>query len=104
MLSFSRSLNRELRSRGIHVLAVCPFWTKTAFFDRAVKRGAEPVVKYYAAMYDPADIARRALRDSARGKKDVSFYGFVARAQALLVKFLPMRWVLSIWQAQQKLK
>lgn len=104
VLSFSRSLNRELRSRGIHVLAVCPFWTKTAFFDRAVKSGAEPVVKYYAAMYNPADIARRALRDSARGKKDVSFYGFVARAQALLVKFLPMRWVLSIWQAQQKLK
>ena len=39
VLSFSRALNRELRSRGIAVMAVCPFWTKTAFFDRAVADG-----------------------------------------------------------------
>ena len=104
VLSYSRSLNRELRSRGIHVLAVCPFWTKTAFFDRAVDASAAPVVKYYAAMYDPADIVRRALRDSARRRRDTSFYGFVARGQALLVKLLPTRWVLDIWQAQQKLR
>ena len=37
VLSFSRALNRELKSRGIGVMAVCPFWTKTAFFDRAIK-------------------------------------------------------------------
>jgi len=103
VLSFSRSLNREVRSRGITVTAVCPFWTKTAFFDRAVKADETPVVKKYAAMYDPADIARRALRDSRRGK-DVSFYGFIARGQALLVKFLPMPMVMNTWQSQQKLK
>lgn len=104
VLSFSRSLNRELRSRGIHVLAVCPFWTKTAFFDRAVKADAVPVVKRYAAMYDPADIAHRALRDSAKRRKDVSTYGFVARGQALLVKLLPMPLVMNVWQMQQELR
>lgn len=104
VLSFSRSLNRELRSRGIHVLAACPFWTKTAFFDRAVKSDAVPVVKRYAAMYDPADIARRVLRDSAKRRKDVSTYGFVARGQALLVKLLPMPLVMNVWQMQQELK
>ena len=103
VLSFSRSLGRELRSRGITVTAVCPFWTKTAFFDRAVKPGETPVVKKYAAMYNPADIARRALRDSRHGK-DVSFFGFVARGQALLVKLLPTPLVMSVWQRQQKLK
>ncbi|MBR3437319.1 MAG: SDR family NAD(P)-dependent oxidoreductase [Lachnospiraceae bacterium] len=30
VLSFSRALNRELKKRGIHVMALCPFWTKTA--------------------------------------------------------------------------
>ena len=37
VLSFSRALNREVKKRGIQVLALCPFWTKTAFFDRAVR-------------------------------------------------------------------
>ena len=45
VLSFSRALNRELRSRGIGVMAVCPFWTKTAFFDRAIREGEQPIVK-----------------------------------------------------------
>ena len=34
VLSFSRSLGKELSKEGIHVLTVCPFWTKTKFFDR----------------------------------------------------------------------
>lgn len=104
VLSFSRSLNRELKNRGIHVLAVCPFWTKTAFFDRAADAHTPPVVKHYAAMYDPEDVARRALRDSAGRRKDVSIYGFVARGQALLVRLLPVRLVMTVWQKQQKLK
>ncbi len=103
VLSFSRSLHREVRGRGITVTAMCPFWTRTAFFDRAVDEKQPPVVKKYAAMYDPADIARRALRDSRRGK-DVSFYGFIARGQNLLVKYLPMKLIMDIWQRQQKLR
>ena len=101
VLSFSRALNRELRSRGISVMAVCPFWTKTAFFDRAVT-GGETVVKKYTAMYDPDDIVRRTWRDAKRGK-DVCKYGFVARAQAALTKLLPHSVVMDVWMRQQKL-
>ena len=102
VVSYSRALNRELRPRGIRVTAVCPFWTKTEFFDRAVKEGAEPVVKKYVAMYRPEDVVARAWRDAKRGK-DVSVYGFIARGQALLVKLLPHALVMDIWQKQQKL-
>ena len=49
VLSFSRALNRELRSRGIRVMALCPFWTRTAFFARATTEGGESVVKKYVA-------------------------------------------------------
>ena len=102
VLYFSRALNSEVKSRGITVTAVCPFWTKTAFFDRAVAT-EEPVVKKYIAMYDPKDIVKRAYRD-AKKSKDVSKYGFKARAQAMLVKILPHSLVMKIWKSQQKLK
>ena len=102
VLSFSRALNRELKSRGIGVMAVCPFWTKTAFFDRAIKSDETPIVKKYAAMYDPDDIVARTWRDAKRGK-DVCKYGFVARVQAGLTKLLPHSVVMDVWMKQQDL-
>lgn len=101
VLSFSRALNRELRRQGVGVMAVCPFWTKTAFFDRAVT-GGEAIVKKYAAMYDPDDIVRRTWRDAKRGR-DVCKYGFVARGQAALTKLLPHSLVMDVWMKQQQL-
>lgn len=102
VLYFSRALNQELLSKKIHVMAVCPFWTKTAFFDRAIKT-EEPVVKKYIAMYEPKDIVKRAFRDLKRGK-DVSKYGFKARVQAGLCKVIPHSIVMKVWKNQQKLK
>lgn len=103
VLSFSRALNRELRNRGVRVMALCPFWTRTAFFDRATVNGGESVVKKYVAMYEPEDMVRRAWRDARRGK-DVSQYGFVARFQAGLTKLLPHSLVMDVWMRQQKLQ
>lgn len=103
VLSFSRALNREVKKDGISVTAVCPFWTKTEFFDRAVRTDEKTVVKKYVAMYNPKDIVKRAYRDAEKGK-DVSKYGFIARAQMLLTKMLPHSQIMSIWQRQQKLK
>ena len=105
VLSFSRALREELKPRKIKVTAVCPFWTKTAFFDRAVTKteaGKEPVVKKYTAMYDPKKVVRRAFSDLKKGK-GVSKYGFVARAQAAACKVLPHSLVMKIWLRQQKL-
>ncbi|MBQ3276551.1 MAG: SDR family NAD(P)-dependent oxidoreductase [Oscillospiraceae bacterium] len=102
VLYYSRALDRELRSRGIRVTAVCPFWTKTEFFDRAVNAEKPPVVKKYIAMYDPDDIVARAWRDVKKGK-DVSRYGFIARGQGALVKLLPHKMVMDAWQRQQEL-
>ena len=103
VLNFTRALGVELKPRGIHVMAVCPFWTKTEFFDRAIKNDADPVVKKYAAMYDPKDIVRRALHDYKRGKS-VSLFGFVTKLQLLGVKIMPVSIVMKIWMSQQKLK
>lgn len=103
VLSYSRALNREMKSRGINVTAVCPFWTKTEFFNRAIAAEKDPVVKKYVAMYEPDQIVTRAWRDMKKGK-DVSMYGFIARAQTLMTKLLPHKIIMSVWQNQQKLK
>ena len=98
VLSFSRALGRELKGRGIRVLAVCPGWVRTEFFDRAV---TDDTITYYNRYYDADQVVRRALRDMRKGK-DVSVCGFPIRAQVLLVKLLPHRLVMAIWCKQQK--
>jgi len=103
VLSFSRALNRELKGRGISVTAVCPFWTKTGFFDRAVVKDKNAVVKKYVAMYETSDVVARAWKD-ARKNREISMYGFIARTQTLLTKLLPHKLIMDIWMGQQKLK
>ena len=99
VLSFSRSLGAELKKRGIRVLAVCPGWVKTEFFDRAVVK--EGVITYFNQFFTSEQIVRRAMRDMKKGK-DVSVCGPKIRAQVLLTKLLHHRAVMRIWMWQQK--
>lgn len=98
VLSLARSLNVELKKRGIRVMAVCPFWTKTEFFDRAV---SDDTVNHYARYSTPEQVVSRAIRDMEKGK-DVSVCGKRNRLQALAVKLLPHRLVMAAWCKQQK--
>ena len=99
VLSYARALNVELRRRGIHVLAICPFWVKTEFFDRAV---SDDTVKKYTRYLTSERVVRTALRDMKRGK-DVSVCGFRNRLQVLAVKLLPHTLIMKIWCNQQSL-
>lgn len=104
VLSFSRALNRELKSRKISVTCLCPYWTKTAFFDRATKTNAkQQVITKYVAMYDPEKLIKRAMKGAMK-RKEVILYGFVSKAQTAMVKILPHKWVMSIWEHQQSFK
>ena len=102
VMRFSRGLNREVRKQGIGVMAMCPFWTKTEFFERAIAKDTDAVVKKYVAMYTAEDQVKRAWRDLKRGK-DLSKFGFVARFQLVLAKLLPHSFVMSYWMNQQSL-
>ena len=103
VLSYGRAFNCELKKqRGARVLCVCPFWTKTAFFDRALSEN--PIVKKYAVMYEPQQIVKRTWKDLKHKNRDVSICGAYTKAQAMLVKLLPHRAVMNIWLKQQKLK
>ena len=102
VLSYGRALDKELRkARGARCLCVCPFWTKTAFFERAVAE--KQVVKKYAVMYKPEQIVKQTWKDLKHKKRDVSIFGGTAKGQTLLVKLFPHRFVMWVWQKQQKL-
>ncbi|MBE6584632.1 MAG: SDR family NAD(P)-dependent oxidoreductase [Ruminococcaceae bacterium] len=97
VLSFTRALNKELESKGIKMIAVCPGWVKTEFFDRAV---TDDTIKYYNKFFTSEEVVRRAVYDMYRGK-DVSVCGASIRAQVLLTKLLPHKLVMKIWCKQQ---
>ncbi len=97
VLSFSRALGRELKSRKIHVMCVCPGWIKTEFMDTAVR---DDTVKYYDRWYESGQVIDKAMKDY-RKKKKVSILGFPVRAQVKLVKLLPADMVMETWCRQQ---
>ena len=98
MLSFSRSLNVELKGRGIRVLAICPHWTKTEFFDTAV---LDDTIKYYNTYNDTKEVVSKAIKNMMKGK-DVSLVGFKVKNQVCMVKHFSHKFVMKTWCKQQK--
>ena len=101
VLSYSRAMNRELKEKGIRMMAMNPGWVKTEFFNHALTtNGAR--VQYYNHLYEAKDVVATGLRDLYKRKKDYSVHGFPIRMQVRLVKLLPHSIVMNTWMAQQK--
>ncbi len=99
VLSYTRGLRRELSSRKIKLMAVCPGWVGTDFFDRAATSDSDAVT-YFNKVYTPDAVVKTALKDMKRGK-DVSIHGIPVKLQVLAVKLLPHSLVMKIWLKQQ---
>ena len=97
VLSFSRALGRELKTRGIHVMCVCPGWIQTEFFDRAKH---DDTIRYFDRWYTAEQVVDRAMKDLKKNKT-VSIMGFPVRMQVRLVKLLPVKLVMNTWCRQQ---
>ncbi len=100
VLSFSRSLGRELKTRGVHVMCVCPGWIKTEFQQNARH---DDYIRYVDRWYGPDEVAEQAMQDLEK-KKTVSILGHPVRRQVRLVKFLPVKLVMDIWCRQQGIR
>ncbi len=98
VLSLTRALNKEYEKRKIRMIAVCPGWVKTEFFDRAV---TDDTIVHYNKFYTSKQVVSRAVKDMYRGK-DVSVCGSFVKGQVFLAKILPHRTVMKIWCKQQK--
>ena len=97
VLNFSRALGVELKGRGIRVMAVCPGWITTEFFDHAIH---DDTISYFNRYYPPEQVIEKALKDMKKGK-NASVLGFPERVQVLLVKHLPVSLVMKTWCKQQ---
>lgn len=97
VMSFSRALGVELKSRKIHVMAVAPGWIKTEFFDHAIH---DDTITYFDRYYTAKQVIEKAMKD-LRKRKTVSILGFPVRMQVLAIKFLPINLVMKIWCHQQ---
>jgi len=101
VLSYSRALGAELKSTGIRVMAMCPGWVKTEFFNHAMQTNQDDV-QYFNHLYEAKDVVATGLRHLYKTKKDVSVHGLPIRNQVRLVKLLPHSIVMKVWMRQQK--
>ena len=102
VLSYSRSMNRELKSKGIRVMAMNPGWVKTEFFNHAFQTNGDGEVRYFDRLYEADEVVTTGLKDLYKTKKDYSVHGFPVKFQVFLVKLVPHRFVMDIWLNQQK--
>ena len=98
VMSFSRALGVEMKSLGIHVMAVAPGWIKTEFFDTAIH---DDTITYFDRYYTAKQVVDKAMKDLKK-RKAVSILGFPVRMQVRAIKFLPVSLVMKIWCRQQK--
>lgn len=87
VLSLSNALNRELKSSGINVTAVCPGPVATDFFDIAETYHQSAFYKRILRVR-PEYVVTKALRDSYRGK-NVSVYGVSMKLFRVVAKIFP---------------
>ena len=101
VLSYSRAMNRELKPKGIRVMAMNPGWVKTEFFNHALQTNGNKV-QYYNHLWEAKDVVATGLKDLYKTKKDVSIHGFRVKAQVFAVKLMPHSFVMNTWLNQQK--
>lgn len=96
VVHFSRALNVELRPRGISVTAVCPGFVRTEFFEVAKRTKNPETCQHFSPMYEPADVVKKAISDSAKGH-DLPILGFTTRFRRFMARVLPAKWVMDTW-------
>lgn len=93
VLSFSRALNEELKSRNISVTAVCPGPVDTEFFNTAGNI-TSPLKKLMIAK--PEKVVKKALKDSIK-KKELSVYGLSMKVSRIGSKILPTKLLMKFF-------
>lgn len=94
VLSYSRALRQELKSRRISVTSVCPGPVDTEFFQVA---GSDLKLFKRLAMAKPEQVVEKAIKDAALGN-ELSIYGRLMRLSYFASRFLPQRLIMKLFK------
>ena len=98
VLSFSRALNKELESKGIKIISICPGWIDTGFIDKST---CDDSVTNFKRLLTVDEVIDQTVRDTKKGR-DVSVAGRNNKIRRILAKILPHTTVMKIWCGQQE--
>ncbi len=90
--SYSRSLQYELKEKGITCTAVCPGWIDTPMLQRSQNGRSIR----FPGMVSPEKVARKAMKDAKKGK-DMSVCTLFVKQEHLWSKIMPQKWSMAIW-------
>lgn len=91
VMSFTRALNCELKSKHIYALSVCPGPASTNFFTTAEKSGGKAAGFYKQLfMVEPEPVVKKAIHDSIL-KREVSVYSLPMKGLHIAAKILPRK-------------
>lgn len=100
LIRYSQSLAQEVRSKGVHVTALCPGFTYSEFHD--VNGMRESVSKMPKLLWmDAATVAAQAFDAVERGQM-ICVNGRVNRFLAVLARWLPQSWALKLMGGQAR--
>ncbi len=90
--SYSRSMNYELKDRGISCTAVCPGWVDTPMLRRTQNGNKVR----FPGMVSPEKVVKKAMRDAKKGR-DMSVCSLFVKQEHLWSKLMPQKWSMAIW-------
>ena len=90
--SYSRSLNFELKDKGITSTAVCPGWIDTEML-KSEQNGKKI---RFPGLVSPERVVIKALKDAKKGK-DMSVCSLFVKVEHLCSKIYPQKWIMHIW-------
>lgn len=98
MVRYSRALNVELKSKGISVTAVCPYWVKdTEFIERSKESKNSEYVTFYKFAGSTSKTVKKAFKDVIK-RKPVSTPSPVSKVMRGLSGILPDTVLLWGWE------
>ncbi len=96
VLRFSQGLHDELKSKGISVTAVCPYWVDTNFIPVAKNSPGAKSVTNFPFTTKAQPVVERALCDSRKGHIH-SFFGFASNTVHVLSHVMPACAQMALW-------
>ena len=93
VLSFSRALAFELKSKKIKVLCVCPYWVKTEFFARA---GEKEMLQKFDILYESNFVVNVAYKTIDKTNKNYVVPGKYAKLLRVFAKFFSHDFMMKI--------